>query len=156
MRAESRSHEAASGSTPLLPRRPHHTDLGQEPQYVLLRPLLNQLPVRDAVNRYRRHRQGVAGAWSTRQVAFVLSNRREARHDLVPFGNLLVDAVIPWSRIPEYPECLLQPFASRCQARKWWRVVVEVILSHELIHGIEIAFVDLFVKPAHEHLIFLA
>jgi hypothetical protein len=99
----------ASSSSRREFRHGHHPDLRQEAEHIFLRPLLDQLAISDAVDRDGGHLQGVAGARGTRQVAFVLADGGQARHHLIAFRYLVIDAVVARCRLPEDLERLLEP-----------------------------------------------
>src|ERR1700756_1035633 len=61
--------------------------------------------------------------------------------------------MISRSRFPEDFEGLLQSVSTKRQARKRRRIMIKVIWVHQLIHRIQIALVDLFVKPAYKSLV---
>jgi hypothetical protein len=73
--------------------------------------LLDELPVRDAMNGDGSHLQVVAGSRRAWKVAFVFSIGGEACHHLVAFGDLLFDVVIAGRRFPKDFERLLQSFS---------------------------------------------
>jgi hypothetical protein len=79
----------------------------------------------------------------------------EVRRDttLSPSADLIFDVVISGSRFPEELECLLQSFPPRKQPRKGSRIVIKVVFRYQFIHRIQIAFVNLLVKPAYERLV---
>src|SRR5215212_9750597 len=89
----------------------HHADLRQEAEHIFLRPLLDQLALGDAVDGDRGHLQVVAGARRPREIAVVFPDRGQAGDDLVAFGDLVVNAVVAWRRLPEDLERLLEPFS---------------------------------------------
>ena len=53
-----------------------------------------------------------------------------------------------WGRCPENSKRLLESLSSWRESCKWRRIVVEVIFIHELVHGLYIAFINLFIEPA--------
>ena len=89
----------------------------------------------------------LAGARGARQITFVFSKRGEPRYHFVSFSDLVFDPVISRGCVPKQLERLLQACASRCQ-RKRRRIVIDVILSNQLVYDLYIAFVDFFIKAA--------
>ena len=85
-------------STSVLSRWGDYANLNQETEGIFFRPLLRELAVHNAVNGDGGHLQVMASSRCAWEVAFVFSIRGEARHDLVPFGNLLLNMVIAGSR----------------------------------------------------------
>jgi hypothetical protein len=80
-----------------LPWRLHagqHVELLQEPEYVLVRPLLHGLSVGNPMDDHGRHLQVVAGSRNARQIGFVLAICRQASHHLVALGDLVLNLVI--------------------------------------------------------------
>jgi hypothetical protein len=76
----------------------------------------------------------VPGARGAREVALVLPKRSEPCYDLIRFGDLVVNAMVPTSRLPENPECILQSFPPWRKAGEWRWIVVDVILLDQFIH----------------------
>src|SRR2546428_11231286 len=60
----------------------------------------------------------------------------------------------PGRGLPEELERLLQSLPARWK-RERGRTVIDVILGDHLIHGLEIALVDLLVKPTYQGLVLL-
>src|SRR5438552_9396609 len=61
--------------------------------------------------------------------------------------------MISRSRFPEDFEGLLQSVSTKRQARKRRRIMIKVVWVHQLIHRVQIALVDLFVKPTYKSLV---
>src|SRR6185369_2835008 len=95
------------------------------------------------------------GSWSAGKITFVFAKRSEPRHHFVSLGDLIFNPVISGCCFPEQFEGLLQTFPSR---REWERrrTVVDIIFSNQFIHRVKIAFINLFVKTAHERLVFIS
>src|SRR5215211_4860223 len=91
-------------------RSGHHADLRQEAEHIFLRPLLYELAIGDAVDGDRGRLQVIARARRTGKIANVFADRGQAGHDLIAFGDLVVNAVVARSRPPEDLERLLQSF----------------------------------------------
>src|SRR4051812_45508591 len=105
------------------------------------------------MDRYRGHFQITARSGGTGEVAIVLSPGGEACHHLISFRDLILDAVVAGSGLPENFESLLQPFPTGTQTRKGGRIVVDVIFGYQFIHGVQASFVNLFVECAYESLV---
>lgn len=86
------------------------------------------------------------------QLALVLADGPQARDDLVPLGDLILDHVMAGRGIPEHPERLLQAVATGETRERWW-VVVGVVVRHELVHGIFVPAVDLGVEATNQRLV---
>jgi hypothetical protein len=106
-------------------RRRHHADLLQESDHIFFRPLLNQLTPSNAVNSDGGRLHVIASPGSARKITFMFAKRSEPRHDLIPFGDLVFNAVISGSCFPEKPERLLQAFPSGREGKRW-RIVTSV------------------------------
>src|SRR5215217_6854798 len=95
--------------------------------------------------------------YPARQVALVLARDRQARHDFVTFGNLVLDGVGPRCGFPEDAEGFLEPFAPIAESRERRRVVIDVVGRDEIIHRRQIATIDLGEEPTNQCLVvFLA
>src|SRR5436190_20671268 len=106
------------------------------------------------MNGDRSHLHLIAGSGSAGKITLMFAKRSEPRHHFVSLGDLIFNPVISGSCLPEEFEGLLQTFPSR---REWerGRTVVDIIFSNQFIHSVKIAFVDLFVKTAHDRLVFI-
>src|ERR1041384_8681314 len=101
------------------------------------------------------HLHLIARSWSAGKITFMFAKRSEPRHYFVSLGDLIFNPVISGSCFPKEFEGLLQTFPPR---RQWerGRIVVHIIFSNQFIHRVKIAFVDLFVKPAYDRLVFIS
>src|ERR1043166_4986519 len=95
------------------------------------------------------------GSWSAGKITFVFAKRSEPRHHFVSLGDLIFNPVISGSCFPEEFEGLLQTFPPRREWERRW-IVVDIILCNQFIHRVKISFVDLFVKTAHDRLVFIS
>src|SRR5947209_314503 len=102
----------------------------------------------------RRHLHVVAGPRDAGKVALVPSKRRQPRHHLVAFCDLVLDDVTPRCRVPEDLKGRLHSFAA-LRDGEGRRTVVDVVFGDQLVHGIDIAFVDLLVEPPNECFVLL-
>src|SRR5580698_6458880 len=93
-------------------------ELLQEAQGVLIGPFLGDLAVFDAVDRCRGHRELAAGGGDPGKVSFVYAVGGEPGHDLVAFGDLILDFMSARRGVPEHAERLLETLPAGADPRK--------------------------------------
>jgi hypothetical protein len=113
------------------------------------------LTIGDPVNGDRSHPQLITGWRCAGQVTFMLPNGREACNNLASFRNLIFDYVVTRRRPPEKPEIFLQSLSSCPRTGPRGRIVVGVILGHQLIQNVNIGFVNLFIKTSNKRFVLI-